>query len=395
MLLDAQQKPAGVEGILRDITDRKLTEQDVRRDLESLTEIQRIASLGHCEIDLTTNSLSWSEETHRIFETASHQFGATYEDFLASVHPDDREWVDSAYVSAIQKGVPIDIVHRLLFGDGRTKYVSTRGKVIADALGKPVRMRCTIQDITVQKRQEIDALEYWRKRDQLQHEQIAVQTAVALAHDLNQPLLAITAYCEASLKMLENVVIDRQRIAGVLSASVQQAMRAGETIRDMLAFLDRRDAPVEELDIGQQIHETLALLERNHAMPIQARIRLPEHVPRVRANPLQLHKTLACLIQNAMEAMARADAHRPSLDIRIGHLEDRGMVEVTVGDNGPGLDPAMGEVIFDPFFSTKVDGLGMGLTISRAMIEAQGGRLWVDPECKVGARMCFTLPAVR
>ena len=222
-----------------------------------------------------------------------------------------------------------------------------------------------------------------------------MQTAVALAHDLNQPLLAIAAYCEASLKMLEHAPIDRQRIADALSASVQQAMRAGETIRDMLAFLSRRDAPIEELDIGQQIRETATLFERDHEMPLHAIIKLPEHVPRVRANSLQLHKALVCLIQNAVEAMAHDDVHRPTLEIRARHLKDEGMVEVAVRDNGPGLDKALAEAIFEPFFSTKVDGLGMGLTISRAMIESQGGRLWADSANKGGARLRFTLPAVR
>ncbi len=392
MMLDPQQRPVGVEGILRDITERKLAEQEVRRNLESLSEVQRIASLGDCELDLATNSLSWSDETYRIFETSYHQFGATYEAFLASVHPDDREWVDNAYVMAIQKCAPIDIVHRLLFDDGRIKYVSAKGKVIADASGRPVRMRCTVQDITEQKRKEIDALEYWRKRDQLQHEQIAVQTAVALAHDLNQPLLAISAYCEASLKMLENAPIDRQRIADALSASVQQAMRAGETIRDMLAFLSRRDAPIEALDIGQHIHESVALFECDHEMPIHVRIELPEHMPRVRANDLQLHKALVCLIQNAAEAMAQADGRRAALEIQARHLKDEGMVEVAVRDNGPGLDKALAEAIFEPFFSTKVDGLGMGLTISRAMIESQGGRLWADPAAKGGLASASPCP---
>jgi C4-dicarboxylate-specific signal transduction histidine kinase len=208
-------------------------------------------------------------------------------------------------------------------------------------------------------------------------------------------LLAISAYCEASLKMLENASIDRQRIADALSASVQQAMRAGETIRDMLAFLSRRDAPIEELDIGQHIHESVALFERDHEMSIHARIKLPEHVPRVRANALQLHKALVCLIQNAAEAMAQADVRRATLEIQARHLKDKGMVEVAFRDNGPGLDTALAEAIFEPFFSTKVDGLGMGLTISRAMIESQGGRLWADPAAKGGARLCFTLPVVR
>lgn len=391
MMRDAQQL-VGVEGIIRDITERKLAEQDVRRKLESLSEARFIASLGDCELDLTTNRLEWSDETHRIFETSSRQFGATYEAFLDSVHPDDRDWVDGAYVMAIRKRAPIDIVHRLLFGDGRVKYVSTKGQVISDVSGRPVRMRCTIQDITEQKRKEIDALEDWRKRDQLQHEQIAVQTAVALAHDLNQPLLAISAYCEAALKLLDHVVIDRGQVAGALAASVQQAMRAGETIRDMLAFLGRRDAPTEEIDVGEQIRETTALFE--HEVSIRARIRLDEPMPRVRANALQLHKVLVCLVQNAIEAMAQAEVRRPVLDIRAHYLQDQDMVEVVVQDNGPGLDMASIEAVFEPFFSTKVDGLGMGLTISRAMIETQGGRLWVEPASK-GCRLHFTLPVVR
>jgi two-component system, LuxR family, sensor kinase FixL len=395
LIHDQANRLLGVEGILRDITERKQAEQEVRRSRIRLVEAQRIAGLGDWELDLTTNELRWSDEIYRIFEIDPRQFGASYEDFLAVVHPDDREWVDGAYTESVKSRLPYDIVHRLLFAGGRVKYVHGRCETVYDEAGRPLRSHGTVQDISERKRMEMDIQEYQSRQDELLHEHIAVQTAAAIAHDLNQPLLAISAYCEAVLKMLENGSPDQQKLTDAIGASARQAMRAGNAIRDMLAFLSKREVWVEPFDLGLEIHFALESLKREQVKAVRATVEQPDDMPLVLANRLQVQKVLGNLIQNAVDAMCKAGVHHPHLNIDVGMAQDEGMIEVTIADNGPGIRGEDAVAIFEPFYSTKPYGLGMGLTVSRAMIEAQGGRLWADSLPRGGAVFHFTLQVVR
>ncbi|MFQ5586651.1 MAG: PAS domain S-box protein, partial [Thermodesulfobacteriota bacterium] len=146
-------------GIITDITERKRSEEVLREMQDRYREAQRIARIGHWELDLVKNELRWSDEIYRIFEMDPREFGASYEAFLDTVHPDDREFVDSAYTGSVRNGTPYDIVHRLKMKDGTIKYVNERCEAFYDDDGKPLRSVGTVQDITERKRMETKALE--------------------------------------------------------------------------------------------------------------------------------------------------------------------------------------------------------------------------------------------
>ncbi len=145
----------GVLGIARDITSRMAAEQALRHSEDSLKQAQRIARLGNWQLDLDRNHLTWSEEIYRIFEIDPDRFDATYEAFLLNIHPDDREAVQCAYTEHLNKHRSYDIVHRLLFEDGRVKYVHGKCKTIYDQNGKPLRSIGTMQDVTDQQQAEL------------------------------------------------------------------------------------------------------------------------------------------------------------------------------------------------------------------------------------------------
>jgi len=145
---DATGAITGISTIARDITDRKLAEEKLKRSEQGLAEAQRIAHLGNWELDLLRNKLHWSDEIYRIFEIDPEQFQASYEAFLNLIHPEDRERVDTAYTESVRHHRPYDIEHRLLMPDGRVKYVNEKCETHYDAAGKPIRSTGTIHDIT-------------------------------------------------------------------------------------------------------------------------------------------------------------------------------------------------------------------------------------------------------
>jgi PAS domain S-box-containing protein len=153
---------AGVLAIGRDITDRKRLEDALRHSQAMLEEAQRIAQLGSWELDLESNALSWSDEIYRIFEIDPQRFGASYEAFLAAIHPDDRDRVDRAYRQSVRKRQPYTVEHRLLFADGRVKYVQERGETRYAEDGRPLLSIGTVQDITAAKhdRRQLDLLNF-------------------------------------------------------------------------------------------------------------------------------------------------------------------------------------------------------------------------------------------
>ncbi|MGR8932008.1 MAG: PAS domain S-box protein [Gammaproteobacteria bacterium] len=153
---DSQGRITGISAIERDITKQKLAEEQLRRSEHGLAEAQRIAHLGNWELDLEDNVLTWSDEIFRIFEIDPTEFGASYEAFLAHIHPDDRKMVNTAYRDSVENKKPYDIVHRLLMNDGRIKYVNEKCETYYDETGRAIRSTGTVHDITERHRAELE-----------------------------------------------------------------------------------------------------------------------------------------------------------------------------------------------------------------------------------------------
>ena len=181
-----------------------------------------------------------------------------------------------------------------------------------------------------------------------------------------------------------------------LEGAVNQVQRAGQTLHELLTFLHQGETTLEPIVLNDAVQETLAVAAESGYGEFHAVVELERDQPPVLANHLQVKKVLLNLLYNGIEAMRAAGMASAAITIAVRTRTVAGgdMAQVTVQDSGPGLDAKMAQRIFEPLFTTKPTGMGLGLAISRALIEAHGGELWLDPESSSGATFHFTLPFV-
>jgi two-component system sensor kinase FixL len=215
--------------------------------------------------------------------------------------------------------------------------------------------------------------------------------ASALAHELNQPLTAIMNYVQACRRLLgagDGVALER--LQETMDKAIMQAGRAGQIIHRMRQFVQKGETARQVESINKLIEEASALaLVGAKESGILVRLELSPDLPPVLADRIQIQQVVLNLIRNAIEAMASAD--RRELTVRTYEASDR-MAEVAVADTGPGLDEAVTKQLFQPFVTTKPMGMGLGLSISRSIIDAHGGRLWAMPADAGGVTFHFILP---
>ena len=260
--------------------------------------------------------------------------------------------------------------------------------------GKPDYFISVIEDISARKRAE-DELQLLRtETERLMRVQVASQTAAALAHELNQPLNAVSSYAAAALRMLQGDHLKAEKLQYAVENSALQAQRAGRVVSELLAFLNQGEVLRESLDLGELAGRVCARIRLDAPGRLRLRLRLAiaENLPAVNANRLQIEKVLANLVDNGIEAALHAGRDEADIAVQVEKCADGAMLQLTVSDNGPGIDAALLRRVFEPFFTTKAQGLGMGLAISRSIIEAHGGRLWVESPPEGGAHFHFTLP---
>ena len=250
----------------------------------------------------------------------------------------------------------------------------------------------SVRDISARKSLEKQLGEHRREMESLQKRQVAAQTAAAFAHELNQPLLAIATYNQASLMLLGSPNPDYPRIREAIEASERQALRAGHAIRELLDSLTISEFATNTFDINQEILDVLNLARREHELRFQTHLMLAPDLPPVEANRTHVQKVLLNLLHNGVEAMLESGMPLPDLTVSVTTKRDEGVIQITLQDSGPGLSAEIQRRLFEPFYTTKSKGIGMGLSISRSLIQANGGQLWVDPHEGPGAVFHLTLP---
>jgi PAS domain S-box-containing protein len=307
-------------------------------------------------------------------------------------HPDCLEEVEKAVEAFRQTGHLRDLELQLKCRDGSKLWVSVNVSAVRDGQGRILRSRSIWRDITQRKRAEE---ELRQKRRELAHIARVVtmgELAASLAHELNQPLAAIVSNAQASQRLIAGQTPDWGEVREALTDIAEDAKRAGDVIRRLRDLMKKNEVERVPLDMNQVIQEVIVLLRGSVLRDISVAFDLAEGLPPVVGDRIQLQQVVLNLLLNASEAMGHLPPESRELVVRTAQ-ENAGAVTVSVRDSGAGLDQATKDRIFDAFFTTKAGGMGMGLSISRSIIEAHGGRLWAMPPPDGGAAFHFTVPA--
>lgn len=390
-LRDADEKIAGGLAVVVDISRRKQAEDALRKSSEEIADLYNHAPCGYHSMDkdgiirqINNTELDW------LGYTRDEAIGKlTAADILA---PASLEIFRESYQRFMEQGSVHDMELKMICKDGTDFTALVSATAVYDPGGHYVMSRSTVMDITERKRLERKLLEQRNKMGELQTMQIAAQTAAAIAHELNQPLLAIATYSGAASMMLQADKPDLDKIRHAVEANEQQAHRAGKSIRELLELLSIKEFPVEAFDLNQEILDVMGNVRSEHEMQFHASLQLEAGLPSIMANRTHVHKVLLNLLHNGIEAMQQAGVPSPSLTVTLRTTQNGDYAQVTVQDNGPGIENKDFQRMFEPFFTTKTEGIGMGLSISRSLIELNGGQLWLEPQQGRGAIFHFTLP---
>jgi PAS domain S-box-containing protein len=305
---------------------------------------------------------------------------------------DERDGVREVYdrLRAGEDQIPHE--NHWLHRDGSLRLIRWCNSVLRDEAGQIQFIIGTGIDITEQRRAENKAQENLEEASRLQRLQTANELATLLAHEINQPLAAIATYATTGLKLLQHQPLEPDKLTRNLEQISQQSLRAGETLRHMRAFVSRGRVDPVPLDVNALVRNACSLMEpKARSRGIKLVLQLDDAMPQVMGVGVHIEQVLFNLMRNAIDAIR--DARMKSGSITLKTRQQDGMARISVCDSGPGLDAEQAEKVFEPLASRKEYGLGVGLRISRSLIEAHNGRLWVEPHTG-GGIFHFTLPLV-
>ncbi len=367
---------------------RDLLESERRMDLAA-----RSASLGFWTWDIPRDEIWASSTARELFEIPSDE-RVGFERFVETLHVEDREGVEHAIQAALAGSGEYEKEYRVMLRDGGQRWIDARGKVEFDGRGKPTLMRGVLLDITSQ---HLSEQELQQVRGQLAHAgrvSMMGQLASALAHELNQPLGAILRNAEAAEIFLQEQTPDLQELRAIISDIRKDDQRAGEVIDRLRTLLKRRSLDTQTLNMEEVLAEVFSLARADaSARGVRIEIVVALHLPKVRGDRVHLQQVLLNLIINAMDAMRDVPDIERCVSIN-AQREAAGFIEVAVMDNGHGVPAEKLVHVFEAFFTTKAEGMGMGLPISRTIVEAHGGRITAQNREQGGAVFRFTLPIV-
>jgi len=373
-----------------DAAPMRVGEADLRRAYVHLTEAQRLSQTGSFTWDFDRNELLWSEELCRIFEF-DPAIPVSVDKVRQFVHPQDLS-VFEGTVEGAAAGVDIDLSYRIVTASGALKHLHAVGHRIEHAADRPVFIGA-VQDVTDRKVAE-DALS--KARAELAHVARAAALSAltaSIAHEVNQPLTSLVTNASTCVRMLATEPPNLSLARTTAQRTIRDANRASEVVQRLRAMFTRKEAATEIVDLNEAASEVLALSASElQRAGVVSRTGFAD-VPDVRGDRVQLQQVILNLVLNAADAM-RAVEGRPRTLWLATDCEAPGQVRLSVRDAGTGIEPQVLERLFDTFFSTKSEGMGIGLSISRSIIEGHGGRLWAMPnEDGPGATFSFQIPS--
>ena len=353
-----------------------------------LNAAQTLSHTGSFGWRPATGDIVWSEETYHIMEY-DQRTKPTLELVFQRIHPEDTVVVQEAIDRATRHGTTLDVEHRLLLPDGAVKYVHIVAHAVRDASGN-IEYVGAIMDITARKHAEEALRTSQGELAHLARVMTMGELVASIAHEVNQPLAAVVTSASACVRWLDAQNLEAARRSA--ARAIAEGHRASDIIGRIRALAKKAPPQKDWLDINETIQEVIALarseIQRNG---VALETQLSEDVPVILADRIQLQQVILNLMMNAIEAMSGVSDGPRELLVQLG-AGDAAEVVIAVQDSGPGFDPENLDHLFDAFYTTKPQGMGMGLAISRSIIEAHGGRLWATANAPRGAVFQFTLP---
>jgi len=388
---NAQGEFAGYIGSCVDVTELVSKDEALRESEERMRLAAEAVNLGIWEWDLGKDEI-WATNARRALLGCPASGKITLEDFISTVHPDDRNRIRQAIDDAIHKGQDYDSEYRLVLPDGIVRWMAARGSVHFDAHGNPARLLGINIDITARKQAELEAKQ---RRDELSHlSRVALvgEMSASIAHELNQPLAGILTNAGAGEFVIDRGDVDLKEIRELLADISADARRASDVVRDIRGMIKKEQVTRRPINLNDVVTNAVQIIGSDALLhACELKISLEAALPIVAVDPIQIQQVLINLILNAFDAMRDTPVSKRRVEIMTRENGD-GAVRISVRDYGVGISDEMRSRIFEQFFTTKPEGLGMGLAIVRSIVEEHAGTIEAENAEGEGARFHFTLP---
>jgi PAS domain S-box-containing protein len=375
--------------LLTDIDEGKRAEAQVEQAYLRLAEAQRLSKTGSFITDLVSDDHNWSEETFRIFEF-DPATKITVQRIRDLIQPEDQPSFD-AMIAHAMTGADVDFVFRILTSRGAVKHIRGMARVIEQIAGRPLFIGA-LQDVTESKVAE-EALN--RARSELAHvARITTLNALtaSIAHEINQPLASLITNASICLRRLNANPPNVEGARETAMRTIRDGNRASDVITRLRALYSKKEFTPEPLDLNEATQEVIALslsdLQRNSVI---LKSEFADGLPLVTGDRIQLQQVILNLVRNASDAMGSVDDRPRELVIRT-EQEGGDRVRLSVKDAGLGFTGEVADKLFQAFYTTKNDGMGIGLHVSQSIIEAHHGRLWATANDGPGTTFSFAIP---
>ncbi|MGR9085917.1 MAG: sensor histidine kinase [Gammaproteobacteria bacterium] len=368
------------------------SEAELRTSKQRMKLAASAADLRLWEWDIVQDEIWSTDKDYQLYGISKEQ-KISLDSFLNILYDEDRERVRLSVEKALGKANGhYESEYRIKMADGQLRWLNSRGRIEYSESGQPLRMLGVTIDITRRKQAELAVQQQRSELTHLSRVTTLGELSGSLAHELNQPLAAILSNAQAAQRFLARDKADLAEIQEILKDIVSEDKRAVEVIQRLRLLLKKGEVQHLPVDLNKVLEDVLKIVNSdlvNHNIIVS--VDLDQKLSAVIGDRVQLQQVLLNLIMNACEAMSQTKAGQRQLFVR---TEQNGVdkIRVSVGDQGPGILSENMQSIFEPFFSTKVKGMGLGLTICRNIIAAHGGRLWASNNTPTGVVFHFTLP---
>ena len=375
-------------GTAIDIEERHRAEDALRRSEAYLAEAQRLSKTGSFGWSVSSGGIRWSEETFRIFEY-DRTTEPTVELILKRVHPEDAVHVKQTIESASMNGKDFEHEYRLVMPDHSVKYVHVVAHALRDKSGR-IEFVGAVKDVTERKHADEALCEAQANLARVSRVTTMGELTASLAHEIKQPIAAAVTNAKTCLRWLGRDQPDVAEAREAAARNIKDVTRASDIISSISLLFKKGALQRELVDVNELIREMIVLLRSEaNRYSISIRSELAEDLPKVMADRVQLQQVFMNLMLNGIDAMKETTGGG---ELTIKSEAADAQLLISVRDTGVGLPPEQADQIFRAFFTTKDKGTGMGLPISRSIIESHGGHLWVAGASGCGATFQFTLP---